>query len=87
LQQPPFCYKGGAGGGGGAGATLCGITLGSGGNGGNTDVCGLTCTDAQVGNSYGGGGGGGGARGAFITARPGCAGAPGIIQVTQFILS
>ena len=87
LQQTPTCYKGGAGGAGGAGATLCGITLGAGGAGGNAGYTGVTCAIAQGGCSYGGGGGGGGARTEFVQCQTGQSGGPGIIKVTQYILS
>lgn len=86
-QFDPVCALGGPGGAGGAGATLCGITLGSGGLGGNNPFnCPsvVTCVDAVAGSSFGGGGGGGAARSEFVTRKAGAAGAPGIIKVTQF---
>jgi hypothetical protein len=66
----------------GLGSTFCGITLGGGGTGGNsTNRCGLP------GQSFGGGGGGGVPLFDGSPRYAGSAGAPGIVKVTQYILS
>jgi hypothetical protein len=76
---------------GGAGSTLCGINLGCGGKGGrtvyvNTGTIGSGLTSGQA-YGAGGGAGGGGCNTSGSPNYSGAAGAPGIIQVTQYILS
>lgn len=75
-----FAYQGAAGSA-GSGSTLCGITLGAGGTGSQG------AGTANTGSSFGGGGGGGGKN--YFDGCPGAgaAGGPGIVKVTQYILS
>ena len=68
--------------GGGGGSTICGITLGNGGNGGGGGAAGSN------GSGFGAAGGGGSKpNDYFCNSFNGGAGAAGIIQVTQYILS
>lgn len=84
-------YVQAAGRAGGSASSICGITLGAGGASGRTKFCLADPgpTTGCNGNLYGAGGGGGGAgfNGAITCAAAGGCGAPGIIKVTQYILS
>ena len=76
---------------GGGASTICGLTLGAGGASGLTKLClaDQTITDGASGCNYGAGGGGGGPgyRASPGLAGAGGTGAPGIMKVTQYILS